>query len=77
MKDVIKNIINMVVSDICKDFLNVRTVVTFAILSTVIYCVVNKMIEPVVIADSWKYLLGFWFGTKVASLKKKVENGKD
>jgi uncharacterized membrane protein (DUF373 family) len=66
-----KEIINLVIKDICADIINVRTVITLTILFTCRELVLQGKLNPEVFSASWQIMLGFWFGSKVASAKKE------
>lgn len=66
-----KEILNMLVKDICSDLINVRTIITLTILLTCRELVLQGKINPEVFSASWHTMLGFWFGSKIAGARKE------
>ena len=67
------DIINDIVQDILKDFMNVRSVITLGLIGTYIVLTLKGSPAPEYLKTLIDFLLGFWFGEKVAKAVKKKE----
>ena len=66
-------IINDIIQDILKDFVNVRSVITLGLVFTYIYLVRKNLPAPEYLKTLIDMLIGFWFGERSAKIVKKGE----
>ena len=59
--------------DIVDDFLNVRSAITLGLIGTYIYLTCKGLPTPEYLKTLIDFLIGFWFGEKVATA---IQNGK-
>jgi len=64
-------IIDDIVQDILKDFMNVRSVITLGLIFTYIYLVRHNMPAPEYLKTLIDMLIGFWFGEKNGQSRKE------